>query len=770
MEIFSFRDFSLNIRKSEISRKGQVLELEPQVYCILELLITCHGEIVSRDDIIDKVWDGRPMSNNVIDSRIRAARAALGDTGKRQRYIKTYPNRGYKFIRKVTASNDVPPLFDTTSSQTQPALNPVISAANVSKSKSLGSSGKVMKLAGAVVSGLLGLYMITQVTKSVDSNASVGTDAIVNEDTYKLASSDETNVLPRVAVLPFETIGDEDTYGFLPEVFKSQFNHVITAIDGVTVVSLSSDTDLKNNQRDYQTLRELFEIDYAIASTLRSYGDDYKLNVSLIRAVDGVIIDNQSYDLDVSDGPKDLPAVIAAKVTLMTANKLNLSVESLPPSWENYDFYSKIKEAHAIVAPRDYESIKKATEILREAIKEEPNYLPAYSQQHQYLSWLFIYFTGDYRSLLKEQAELALKMKEISPNAPETLYINSFTDSTVDGIIKTSVGEFDPNDPVSVSHYILKKDPDHVLASKALAYMSGFKNDQIETVKAYEDLLRLVPTYNWALGEYTKALFCNNEIDKAHTILERLKEWHPDHRFSLATQIKMSHALGDYETAIITLNKLLEDGLLSHDETKLVRSLFFDLGHPELALPHVRFQPARAQVYAMMGDKEATLEMAAVVANFYTSVRARMIVERDYFPKDYSVNSIYARVGHPDGVTKANACRLDSLARDIYVLKKVDTDKFKRLLPLLTEYFEDIDPISLKTQQEYLALMALHVLQGELDKAINVMDIAMDKGFLFISSFKEPHLRELVSHPKFPERLDKMQKSADLFVEQYYSN
>jgi len=152
MEIFSFRDFSLNIRKSEISRKGQVLELEPQVYCILELLITCHGEIVSRDDIIDKVWDGRPMSNNVIDSRIRAARAALGDTGKRQRYI------------------------------------------NVSKSKSLGSSGKVMKLAGAVVSGLLGLYMITQVTKSVDSNASVGTDAIVNEDTYKLASSDEINV------------------------------------------------------------------------------------------------------------------------------------------------------------------------------------------------------------------------------------------------------------------------------------------------------------------------------------------------------------------------------------------------------------------------------------------------------------------------------------------------------------------------------------------------------------------------------------------------
>jgi len=56
--------------------------------------------------MIDKIWDGRPMSNNVIDSRIRAARAAIRDTGKKQRFIKTYPNRGYKFIGKVTVVDE----------------------------------------------------------------------------------------------------------------------------------------------------------------------------------------------------------------------------------------------------------------------------------------------------------------------------------------------------------------------------------------------------------------------------------------------------------------------------------------------------------------------------------------------------------------------------------------------------------------------------------------------------------------------------------------
>jgi len=85
-----------------------------------------------------------------------------------------------------------------------------------------------------------------------------------------------------------------------------------------------------------------------------------------------VILDNKSYDLDVSDGLKDLPAVIAAKVTLMTANKLNLSVENLPPSWGNYDFYSKIKEAQAIVAPRE---LKKNLTICQLILSNTNTYL-----------------------------------------------------------------------------------------------------------------------------------------------------------------------------------------------------------------------------------------------------------------------------------------------------------------------------------------------------------------------------------------------------------
>ena len=66
--------------------------------------------------------------------------------------------------------------------------------------------------------------------------------------------------------------------------------------------------------------------------------------------------------------------------------------------------------------------------------------------------------------------------------------------------------------------------------------------------------------------------------------------------------------------------------------------------------------------------------------------------------------------------------------------------------------------------------MGLYALQGNKDKAIDVMDIAMERGFHFIGSFKEPHLRDLTNYPGFSERIEKMQISADGIMEQYYSN
>jgi DNA-binding winged helix-turn-helix (wHTH) protein/TolB-like protein len=770
--MLSFGKYRLDTLKGVIYHKGEPLDIEPQVYCILELLITRHGELVSRDDIMTEIWGRRVISNNVINNRIRAARAAIGDTGKEQDYIKTYPHRGYKFVGEVRPFVDAAAAPQNDDLDVKPQQDTAAAVPATQKPSFFNMRSLVNLIAIAGFFGLLGLYVSSQFSAVSKMQALDNIESEASGGLYNWTLLDRDNTVKRVAILPFETIGDHELYGFLPDVLETEFNQTLTAVKGLTLVSFAPKPRLESDFKDYKALKDAFDLDYAIVSKLSSYGEIFKLNVSLIGVADSSVLNNETYDLNLSNETeiKDLLADIASKVTLTTANKLNLSVEGLSASWKDYDFYVKIEQADDIGYAADYESLNKAAQLLREAIKEEPNYLPAYSQLIEFLTYQINFAYGDYEPLLKEQTELAMKMQEISARAPETLLINSaFETMTEGGVNKASLGELLDGGHVDVINYVLKKDPDNFLAMTMLAYESEFSGPQSVTVKAYKNVLRVSPTDPWVLPNYSWALFCNEQFSEAREVVTRTSKWHPNHRAALLAELRQSQALGDYESALKTVKRLLGQGIISHEETGPVTSLFFDLGRPDLTLPHVRFPPVKAYVYAVMDNKQAALEAAAVIENFYSSVMARMMVEDDYRPDDYSVDMAYARVGSQGDKTTANICRLEHLIRDTYVLKQIRSDKFELFLSLLTAYFDDRPAENLNTRQEYTALMGLYMLQGDHDKALEVMDIAIKRGFLFISSFREPYIRGLITHPDFAKRMDIMQASADRLLEKYYT-
>ncbi|MCG6884846.1 MAG: winged helix-turn-helix domain-containing tetratricopeptide repeat protein [Silicimonas sp.] len=93
----SFLDFRLDPDRGELTRNGTAIAVEPQVLDLIGYLAANQKSIVSRDDLIEHVWQGRIVSDSAIASRINAARAALGDDGKSQGIIKTVPRRGFRF-------------------------------------------------------------------------------------------------------------------------------------------------------------------------------------------------------------------------------------------------------------------------------------------------------------------------------------------------------------------------------------------------------------------------------------------------------------------------------------------------------------------------------------------------------------------------------------------------------------------------------------------------------------------------------------------------
>lgn len=99
--IFLFDAFELDRSKVELRREGRPVPVEPQVFALLLLLVENHDRLVTRDEIVEKVWDGRVVSDSALDSRVKSARRALGDDGKAQRFLRTIHGQGFRFVAEV---------------------------------------------------------------------------------------------------------------------------------------------------------------------------------------------------------------------------------------------------------------------------------------------------------------------------------------------------------------------------------------------------------------------------------------------------------------------------------------------------------------------------------------------------------------------------------------------------------------------------------------------------------------------------------------------
>jgi DNA-binding winged helix-turn-helix (wHTH) protein len=84
-----------------IRRGGALIPLQPQVFDLIEYSIRNRERVVSKDDLLAAVWNGRIVSESTLSTRINAARSALGDSGEEQRLIRTAHGKRIRFVGAV---------------------------------------------------------------------------------------------------------------------------------------------------------------------------------------------------------------------------------------------------------------------------------------------------------------------------------------------------------------------------------------------------------------------------------------------------------------------------------------------------------------------------------------------------------------------------------------------------------------------------------------------------------------------------------------------
>ena len=129
---FSFPIIYLIQIGRELRRGAAAIALEPQVFDLLVYLLENRGRVVSKEDLIASIWDGRIVSDSSVTSRINAARKAVGDNGEKQDLIRTFPRKGFRFVGDVREESGSAAAAATASELDRPAPRQTIHFATTS--------------------------------------------------------------------------------------------------------------------------------------------------------------------------------------------------------------------------------------------------------------------------------------------------------------------------------------------------------------------------------------------------------------------------------------------------------------------------------------------------------------------------------------------------------------------------------------------------------------------------------------------------------------
>jgi pimeloyl-ACP methyl ester carboxylesterase/DNA-binding winged helix-turn-helix (wHTH) protein len=99
--IYAFGDYELDTRLHELRRAGERLHVEPQVFDVLAHLFASRDRLVTKEELLDRVWGHHYVAPTTLNSRIKHARQAVGDDGSAQRVIKTVHGLGFRIIAHV---------------------------------------------------------------------------------------------------------------------------------------------------------------------------------------------------------------------------------------------------------------------------------------------------------------------------------------------------------------------------------------------------------------------------------------------------------------------------------------------------------------------------------------------------------------------------------------------------------------------------------------------------------------------------------------------
>jgi TolB-like protein/DNA-binding winged helix-turn-helix (wHTH) protein len=359
-----FGTYEVSLHSGEIRKSGARIRVQQQPLKVLEILLERPGQVVSREDLRNRVWphDSFGDFDQAVNIAIAKLRNALGDSADNPRFIETLPKRGYRFIAEVRT-------VDTES----PARSPELVASDLREIK-LEPQPQTAKSGHRSERQVRPMYRVTTVSVVILILASVL--ALWLDRTRRVPPAG----IRSLAVLPLENLSGDASQEYFADGMTDQLITDLAQISALRVISRSSVMLYKGARKSLPEIARELNVDAVVEGTVLRSGERVRITAQLIQAPADKNLWAETYEGNVRD-----TLVLQTKVAQAIAEKIRIQLtpqeqaglrhlkEVEPDAYENYlkgrYFWNK----------RTADGLRKAIEYFTQAIAQDRTYAPAYS-------------------------------------------------------------------------------------------------------------------------------------------------------------------------------------------------------------------------------------------------------------------------------------------------------------------------------------------------------------------------------------------------------
>jgi TolB-like protein/DNA-binding winged helix-turn-helix (wHTH) protein len=625
---FQFGEFELDCDRFELRRGERTLKLERKPMELLILLAAKNGDLVTRAEIVEKLWDSEVFvdTEHGINTAVRKIRQVLRDDSVQPRFVQTVTGKGYRFAAPIvevrsSVAEEVGQVRPAVVSSLPDDVVPVEAAAGVSIAAAAAVSRKSRLRYWLTVAAVVAFLVV---------GISLGARGLRDRAAMPKISS--------LAVLPLDNLSGDASQDYFADGMTDELTTMLAKNSNLRVVSRTSVMQYKGVHRPLPEIARELGVDGVLEGSVERSGDKVHMTIQLIQAQSDTHVWAESYDREASD-VVSLPREAAQTI----AKKLNSAV--LQPTQVRY----VSPEAHDDYLRGRYlwfaDKNDEAGKYFRKVTELQPDYALGWTGLAMYYGQGVVDGQLDPADSSAAGEEAARKAVELDDSLPEAhltfgamIFVNRWDWVRADREIARAI-ELDPKYAEAYNF-------------RAKIYVAiGRYEEAIEAQKKAQELAPFQRPY--ALGlVYVEARQYDAAIKDVRQRYETLQDSNGLHwilRESYRCKGMLKEAAQEWEKIY----------LISGDKEKAVniRRTFEKGGYNALLLRQIEIFKQRKYVspvdlalqYAQLGDKEKTLSLLEDGYRQHSPVLLWIRTDPafDFLHGDERYRSIIRRIGLP---------------------------------------------------------------------------------------------------------------------------